>query len=286
MPSRIRHYMLLFAATALLVISSTEAAQDPGQSSPVKQLSAPVPQTEVSEVKLLQRQLEDSKRFQDQMLTTIYWSLSTLGGVAVLLVGFGWFVNFRVYERDKASLERDLRAQMSEDAVAFSAKASEAAAANAEKLERLLSAKFASTEERINTRAKELLDGLEKKVAGRFATTDSELSNLKSAVLFLKRDALLRERHSWLDRKVKVPRNVLQQSVSALVIANEIGFEHDVGRILDLVSEDISAILAAKATPIDNFLVAQVIAALDAVKGGHAHAAATLKASASALLST
>lgn len=40
----------------------------------------------------------------EQMLSVILWSLATVVTLAVLLVGYGWYVNSRVYERDRAML--------------------------------------------------------------------------------------------------------------------------------------------------------------------------------------
>jgi hypothetical protein len=203
--------------------------------------------------------------------------------VATLLVGFGWFVNFRVYERDKVALERDLRAQMSEDARKSKIEASNTAIASSATIEQSLANKIAATEERITGETKKLLDALEKKITSRIAANASELSGLQSDVLALQLEEKLKERESWL--RQKIPRNVLQASVSALELANKIDFQHDVGEVLDFVSTDLNEIRASNGSPIDNYLVAQLVAALDAVKGEHAYAAATLKQKATALIS-
>lgn len=283
MHSLIRRSTLTIISAIFLFLTSVEAAQVAGTKVLVSQTSATAPQAEFNEVKLLQRQLEDSRRFQDQILSTVYWSLGILAAVAMLLVGFGWFVNFRVYERDKASLERDLRTQMNEDVRTFKTQANEAAAASTASLEQSLVTQLAAAEKRNTAQVKELLDALEQKILARVAANASELRSLKWRVLHLQLEEKLEARQSWQEKKIL--RNVLQASVSALEIANEIGYENGVAQVLDFVTNDISTILTAKATPIDNFLVAQLIAALDAVKGGHAHAAATLKVGASALLS-
>jgi hypothetical protein len=282
MPLAIRRPTLVIIAALFLLLSSAEAAPEAVPKVTDGQVSALAPQAEFNEVKLLQRQLEDSRKFQDQILSTVYWSLGTLAAVATLLVGFGWFVNFRVYERDKASLERDLRVQMSEDASAFKTEAAAAAATSAASVKQSLATQLAAAEERITARMNELLDAQERKLAARVATNASELNRLKSDVLNLQLEESLRKRQLWEEKKI--PRNVLQSSVNALEIANKIGYENGVAEVLDLISKDINSILTTKATPIDNYLVAQLIATLDAVKGGHAHAAATLKAGASTLL--
>lgn len=276
----IRRSSLVIIATIFLFFTSAEAAPEAEPNVTGGQTSASATQTEFTEVILLQRQLEDSRKFQDQILSTVYWSLGTLAAVATLLVGFGWFVNFRVYERDKASLERDIRAQMSEDGRAFEIKLDAAAEKSTASLKRSLATELAAAEERITARAEELLDAQKKKLDALVATNASKLDRLKSDVLHLQLGEKLRERKS-----TAIPRNILQCSVSALEIANKIGYENSVADVLDLVAKDIDHILTTKAIPIDNYLVARLIAALDAVAGGHAHAAATLKARAGTLLS-
>ena len=87
------------------------------------------------------------------------------------------------------------------------------------------------------------------------------------------------------DRNRKSYRNALQGSVTALEMANEIGDDYVVGNTLDLVTEDIRTTLARNDRPIDNFLVGQLVDALNAVKGSHAHSAAALRAKSIALAS-
>ena len=43
-----------------------------------------------------------------RLLNTVYCSLGTLANVTALLIGFGWFANFRVYERDKGAMRTEL----------------------------------------------------------------------------------------------------------------------------------------------------------------------------------
>lgn len=60
-------------------------------------------------IETLQYQLEATEKYLGDMTNTVYWSLSILVAVAVLLVGFGWFSNFKVYQRDKISIKDELK---------------------------------------------------------------------------------------------------------------------------------------------------------------------------------
>jgi hypothetical protein len=57
---------------------------------------------------MLRGQLTEIRRSEDRLLTTVFWALGTCAGIVFLLVGFSWFLNFRVYERDKQALKQDL----------------------------------------------------------------------------------------------------------------------------------------------------------------------------------
>lgn len=96
--------MKMFVITVILIIIIAQpvfAAQTKNSSQ------------DLENVKVLQTQLEVTKSFQNNLLQTVYWSLGTLATLAVLLVGFGWYTNFRVYERDKKALSEELHSQAS-----------------------------------------------------------------------------------------------------------------------------------------------------------------------------
>ncbi len=50
------------------------------------------------------------KEYNQRLLETVYWALGVLITVILFVAGAGWYVNFRLYERDKASIQTDLEA--------------------------------------------------------------------------------------------------------------------------------------------------------------------------------
>lgn len=56
------------------------------------------------EILILKAQLEEMRFYEQKLLETVYWSLGTVA----TLIFFCRFTNFRTYEKDKQSLEREL----------------------------------------------------------------------------------------------------------------------------------------------------------------------------------
>lgn len=76
-------------------------------------------QAEQTEVAVLRAQLEVMRQFDQRLVATVYWALGVTFTVVVLLVGFGWFANFRFYERDKHSLREELSADLKQQIADF-----------------------------------------------------------------------------------------------------------------------------------------------------------------------
>lgn len=61
-----------------------------------------------AETSALRAQIEIMRHYDQRLLATVYWSLGVLATITILLIGFGWFANFRLYERDKLALRQEL----------------------------------------------------------------------------------------------------------------------------------------------------------------------------------
>lgn len=61
-----------------------------------------------SQIAVLKSQLEVTRSFQSDVLTTVYWALGFLGTLTVVLIGYNWFTNFRIYQREKQALLQEL----------------------------------------------------------------------------------------------------------------------------------------------------------------------------------
>jgi len=108
-------FILIGSASASLLSAETQPISSDGkaqQSAPVSTNTGDISdaQKQNQEVSLAKAQLAAAKEFNGAILSTVYWALGGTFVLAGLLVGFGWFANFKVYERDKLAMKAELEA--------------------------------------------------------------------------------------------------------------------------------------------------------------------------------
>jgi predicted anti-sigma-YlaC factor YlaD len=112
---------LFAAALTVICLASLCWAIDPsvGAGTP-QQVTSPVPGPEQkltsaeAEILVLKAQLEEMKRSEDRILTTVHWSLGIVGAAALGLAVFSWWSAFHVHERDVALLRDTLEKKLAE----------------------------------------------------------------------------------------------------------------------------------------------------------------------------
>lgn len=236
-----------------------------------------------TETKILRAQLIEAQRFQEQILSTVYWSLGSLAGIAILLVGYGWWTNFRVYERDKTSLERELHSYIIEKTRDITDKQNSIIEKQLSEIKNQLISDLENSENKISKATENLVTSTDKALNQKLYEIHNSHIDLENEVRKLNIQSKIQERIEY--RTKKSYRNALQCSVTALGLANKIGFVYSIGNALDLITEDIAAAINESDRPIDNFLIGQLVNTLDAVTGSHAHAASALKTKAAQLIS-
>ncbi|RRJ20164.1 hypothetical protein EIK76_11590 [Rheinheimera mesophila] len=66
---------------------------------------------QLQEMKIRNDLLEN---YQSSLLSTVHWSLSFMGGIALLLIGYGWWSNSKIHEKDKQQLKQEIATLLGE----------------------------------------------------------------------------------------------------------------------------------------------------------------------------
>lgn len=187
--------------------------------------------TNEQQVEILERQLATTETFLDEILNTVYWSLGILVTLAVLLVGFGWFSNFKVYERDKKALKSELLGLIEQ---------------NFKEIQTEIEKKSAGLSNEISNKIKEfrseIQEHAEQALEGEIETLNKKISRLKSSIGYLKdRNTELKldiekaDRRYWELKGVKA--NELSSYRRTLDLAVEVNNEREISSSLKGIRE-------------------------------------------------
>lgn len=173
------------------------------------------------EVKQLKTQLAVVQSYQDKFLSTVYWSLGALATIAALLVGFSWFANFRIYERDKTALRQELHSEVEDEL---------------RNLRRLV-------EDHLNNSTKALTDQIIKQCHATVEPLQNEMLANERALFrgLAELELELREiEHAkWKEKRIYL--NALRASRKMLDISLYTENPHAIARALDSIQDDLGS---------------------------------------------
>lgn len=115
--------VFLMAVSALLIAAEpTAPVQDePPNTAPVTSTPIAAPDERAIQLQeqllVMKARLESELAFQSDVLSTVYFSLSIVAGLAIVLIGYNWFTNYRIYQREKETLKRELATDLSSQAL-------------------------------------------------------------------------------------------------------------------------------------------------------------------------
>lgn len=108
------NYLTRIALALLLTSLSLATSQAQPDIAPQLSSTAVVDSkfTDAAKIAALEREVEVFREFTENILSTVYFSLGTVIVVLFAMVGFGWYQNFRSYERDKELLRQQLETSL------------------------------------------------------------------------------------------------------------------------------------------------------------------------------
>jgi hypothetical protein len=196
---------------------SAQAASIP--SSPVR---AQPSQSDSVTITVLRAQNALLREYQQSLLSTVYWSLGGLGVIAGLLLGFGWFANFRVYERDKTALRQDLLGVIREENAKEQGRITQSLAES----QRQLTERFTKLEEATVTAGKSAAEAVGQQLARTKASLEKQIVELEL-------NLAEQEADKW--RSEEVYTNELRVAVQMIKLAQTLERDFFVSRALDRV---------------------------------------------------
>jgi len=105
-------FLLAFFLTTLVLTSAP--AQQGNQPQPSFSLPRSEPRSNdtgavsAAEIAVLKAQLAMAEKHNEQVLSTVQWTIGLCVSLFTVLFGVGWFSNFRIYQRDKSTFEASI----------------------------------------------------------------------------------------------------------------------------------------------------------------------------------
>lgn len=141
-------------------------------------------------IALLEAQLQTMRDYHSSLLDTVYFALAGVLLLASLLVGFGWFANFKVYERDKLALKTELDAATAKALAELKAEIDTRAANTAKELRSESVASSQALSEAVNKQVDGYRNELSALVSSTQRSLEARLSELARKHLVLHRTYL------------------------------------------------------------------------------------------------
>lgn len=194
-------YPLLVAAVliTLIIVSPTAATFAQG----------------VAESEARGMQEREESTINDKILQTVYWALGTIIIVLLVMIGAGWYTNFRIYKKDLDGIRIELKDSIRGEEATLSASLRE----QTEKLTRSLTDK-----------QKKEIDSAKKALSG-------ELGELQERIVRLEIQMKQHEAQFWEGTQDFVPSNALLAYFAALAMAVKHPHLGSIHHLLDTIKQ-------------------------------------------------
>lgn len=191
------------------------------------------------EVAVLKGQLEVHKDYTQHLLSTVYWSLGGVLSITMLIAGFGWFANFKIYEKDREILARELQA----------------------KFEEAIAELKSGHDERVSAAIDEIPKLIENSIGNKFDGVNHLLKSVRASsrksIADLKCDIALLERKNWIREGVLA--NALSFDIEHLEAAITAESEFHIRKALENMRDALSTLVTKqKKKPLDTLEIQEL----------------------------
>ncbi len=255
---------LIGSGTAIVVESST-AAPTPEASPSVSEAAGSLTSEPAadSEVAALRAQLEVMRQYDERLLQTVYWALGTALALVLFAAGAGWYINFRLYDRDKQALLAELRLELETGTAGIRESLSQNLGEARTSLEDAVTLLSKNLREEANLRSEKI----EEKAlqAGKDAADSlrGELEHVRIDIIRMRYDLSVRKAETWRSEGVYV--NELREYMNALSLARQLAeFQSPYEYLVEQALEGMQRALQAGA-PLGARELAQMKELIDAL---------------------
>ncbi|MCG9703306.1 hypothetical protein L1D19_24955 [Vibrio natriegens] len=288
----IKHLILILCflfplADAFADVSGTDASSTQVEnkvSSSAKTLPTKIESQVTSDSKLI-RALKDQlaqmktqndllKEYQSSLLSTVYWSLSFLGGITVLLIGYGWWSNAKIHEKDKEEIRQEVSNLVEKWEVDIKLTNTELNKEQLKTVDTKIGRVFEELKE-IEKSTKDQLDKnsedfktLNKLIMDKVDALEISSETLKAHHARLRSDVSVIEERVWDTRGVT--SNVLLTQAEGIVHALELGSDGRVSLILKRLKETLEKLLDSPNPELRPYFINTIRNALTKLEGNYA----------------
>jgi DNA repair exonuclease SbcCD ATPase subunit len=240
---------ILFVAITLLTASThlLGATTSTNKANPASTPSITIEEIKTREIAALREQNSVMREYHGSILDTVYWALGGIIATVLLLAGFGWWSNFKVYEQDKARLKEELQSLIRGIESTLALKVEE----NRSQLERTVDTKNENHLNRILEEAstlRTLIDTERSARENKITEISKTLEEAKTQIKKGEKDVAevefkLREAEENIWDIKKIPQNVVITQAQGLLAAinaeNDSSIKNVLGRMKDTLQKDI-----------------------------------------------
>ena len=171
----------------------------------------------------LEREVQVIREYDARMQNTVYWSLGVVVLILILLGGFSWYTNFRLYDRDLNNLRGEIAVAVERASLSLKEESSKALASSIKELSEAQGG-FTST---IRKEIDEIDERLGERVT-KYSLAQFRYDFLKLHIEFLE----FKKANSYV---------ILREYLSLFEVALDIGIDSKVATILDVMELSMKA---------------------------------------------
>jgi hypothetical protein len=177
-----------------------------------------------SETAALRAQLELMRQYDERLLQTVYWALGTAFGLVVFVAGVGWYVNFRLYERDKEALRSELRLELDTRVESISASLKEEVKEAQTSLDDAMKQTGRNLDEQAKRHGKEIEKTALQAGEATAQELGGQLKELQAEIIEVRYEMSMRDAEKWAQQGVRI--NELRKYMDACSLAVQLTEEH------------------------------------------------------------